>query len=83
MVSAIALRPSVREELGRHGVETGPEDTPGTLRERLNDVYVEEVRRLRERQVRGEIPRSEYARHVADLKARFPLLGLPLDLWDE
>ncbi len=83
MVSAISLRPSVREELARHGVETGPEDTPATLRERLNDVYVEEVRRLRERQVRGEIPLREYARHVADLKARFPLLSLPLDLWDE
>jgi len=53
VVSAISLRPSVREELARHGVETGPEDTPATLRERLNDVYVEEVRRLRERQVRG------------------------------
>jgi len=41
------------------------------------------VRRLRERQVKGEIPRREYARHVAELKARFPLLGLPLELWDE
>ncbi len=78
-----ALRSSVREELGRHGVAGGPLDTPATLRERLNDVYVAEVRRLRERQVRGEIPLKEYATHVAALKARFPLLGLPLELWDE
>jgi hypothetical protein len=82
-VRAISLRPSVREELARHGVAMGPEDTPATLRERLNDVYVDQVRRLRERQVKGEIPRREYARHVAELKARFPLLGLPLALWDE
>ena len=80
---AIALRASVREELRRHGLDIGALDTPATLRERLNDVYVQEVRRLRERQVRGEIPRPQYAQHVAALKACFPLLGLPLDLWDE
>ena len=80
---AIALRASVREELRRHGLGVGAFDTPAILREKLNDVYVQEVRRLRERQVRGEIPRQQYAQHVAALKARFPLLGLPLDLWDE
>ena len=80
---AIGLRSSVREDLERHGVMAGPQDTPATLRERLNDVYVGEVRRLRERQVSGEIPLKEYATHVAALKARFPLLGLPLELWDE
>ena len=73
----------MREELARHGVDTGPEDTPDTLRERLNDVYVDQVRRLRGASVKGEIPRREYARHVAELKARFPLLALPLELWDE
>jgi hypothetical protein len=82
-VIAIALRASVREELGRHGITAGPEDTPATLRERLNDVYVAEVRRLRERRVRGEIPRQEYAQHVAALKDRFPLLGRPLERWEE
>ena len=80
---AIALRSSVREELDRHGVTGGPLDTAATLRERLNDVYVGEVRLLRERQVRGEIPLRDYAQHVWALKARFPLLGLPLELWDE
>ena len=79
----IALRSSVREDLERHWVTIRPQDTPATLRERLNDVYVGEVRLLRERQVRGEIPLRDYAQHVAALKARFPLLGLPLELWDE
>jgi len=82
-VIAIALRAAILEELGRHGIAAGPEDTPATLRERLNDAYVAEVRRLRERQVAGEIPRREYAQHVAALRDRFPLLGLPLGLWDE
>ena len=82
-MNAVVLRPAVRDELSRHGVVTGPEDTPATLREKLNDAYLAEVRLLRERQVRGEIPLKEYAGHVAALKSCFPLLGLPLDLWDQ
>lgn len=80
---AIALRSSVREELSRHGVVAAADDTPALLRERLNDVYVGEVKRLRDRQVGGEIPLREYAGHVEALKGRFPLLGLPLRLWEE
>src|SRR4029077_15887862 len=68
LVSAVALRASVREELGRHGLEAGPDETAAALRERLNALYVSEVRQLRERQVRGEIPRREYAAHVAALR---------------
>jgi hypothetical protein len=79
----LRLRPAVLEELRRHGIESGPEDTPATLRERLNEAYLVEVRLLRDRQVRGEIPLREYAGHVAALKARFPLLGVPVALWDE
>ena len=73
----------MREELERHGIASGSGDTPAALRERLNDVYVAEVRRLRERQVRGEIPLRDYARHVAALRDRFPLLSLPIALWGE
>jgi hypothetical protein len=82
-VSAIALHRRVREELDRHGVTVSADDTPAVLRERLNDLYLEEVRRLRQRQRNGEIPLSEYAGHVAALRDRFPLLGLPLERWDE
>jgi hypothetical protein len=69
------------DELARHGITRAPGDTPAALRERLNDAYLEEVRRLRGRQVAGEIPLREYARHVEELRARFPLLGLPLAGW--
>ena len=77
------LRTPVHEELARHGLDPGPEDTPETLRERLNDAYLVEVRRLRERQVAGEVALRDYARHVQALKERYPLLGLPLALWTE
>ncbi len=77
------LQPQVLAELGRHGVVPEGADTAETLRERLNDRYLADVRRLRERQVSGEIPLREYAGHVHALKERYPLLGLPLPLWLE
>lgn len=77
----MALLPGVLAELSRHGLEPGPEDSPASLRERLNDLYLEEVRRLRERQRAGEIPLRDYASHVDALKRSYTLLGLPLAAW--
>lgn len=74
-------RPGVLADLQRHGLEPGPDDTPDTLRERLNELYLEQVRELRERQRAGEIALSDYSRHVLELRTRFELLGLPLAAW--
>ena len=79
----MTLRPGVLAGLVGHGVTPGPGDTPETLREKLNDCYLEDVRRLRERQRAGEIPLREYAGHAGALKDRYPLLSLPLSLWVE
>jgi hypothetical protein len=79
----VKLRREVLADLVLRGIDPQPDDTPQTLKERLNDLYLEEVRRLRERQRRGEIPLLDYARHADELKRRFPLLGLPLELWHE
>ncbi len=75
------LRPGILAELSAHGVTAGPDDTPATLRERLNDAYLEDVRRLRDRQRAGEIPLPDYSSHVRRLKESYPLLGLPLEQW--
>jgi hypothetical protein len=77
----VSLRPEVLSGLARHGIVPDDTDSPAALRERLNDAYLEDVRRLKDRQVRGEIPLREYAGHVQALKEGYPLLGLPLDLW--
>ena len=77
------LRPGVRAALVAHAVEPGESDTPARLRERLDEVYLEEVRKLRARQRAGEIPLHEYAARVDLLKRSFPLLGLPLELWTD
>jgi hypothetical protein len=76
-----ALRPAVLAALRGHGLEPASSDTPEALRERLNDLYLEEVRRLKERQKAGEIPLREYGAHVSALKERYLLLGLPLADW--
>jgi hypothetical protein len=79
----MALHPSVARALEAHGLEPSEGDTAAALRERLNDRYLEEVRSLRERQRAGEIAKADYAAHVAAVRDRFPLLGLPLDRWTE
>lgn len=77
------LRPRVLEALARHGLTPAPGDTPEGLKERLNETYLDEVRRLREQRVGGTILPREYASHVQALKERYPLLGLPVSLWTE
>ena len=77
------LRPAVREALSRHGVAVAENDTPASLKERLNDLYLEDVRRLRARQRAGEIPLRDYAARARELQEGYPLLGLPLELWVE
>jgi hypothetical protein len=79
----VKLRPAVLADLARHGIEVGGKDTPERLRERLSDRYLEDVRRLRERHLAGEIARPDYAGHVQVLKEGYALLGLPLHLWTE
>jgi len=61
----------------------GEGDAPASLKERLNDLYLEDVRRLRARQRAGEIPLRDYAARTRDLQESYPLLGLPLELWVE
>jgi hypothetical protein len=79
----VKLRPAVREALAAHGIEALEDDDPRPLRDRLNETYLVEVRRLKDRQRAGEIPLPEYAAHVEALKRRFALLGLPARFWTE
>jgi hypothetical protein len=79
----VKLRSAIAADLARHGIDPADGDAAEGLRERLNDLYLEDVRRLKARQVSGEIPLKDYAAHVQALKESYPLLGLPLALWTE
>jgi hypothetical protein len=76
-------RPEVARALASHGVVLTPADTVETVRDRLNDLYLEAVRAIRERQRAGEIAKADYARHVQALRDQYSLLSLPLELWEE
>lgn len=79
----IRLRPNVAADLEAKGVALAAEDTPASLKERLNDLYLIQVRQLRDRQRAGDIPLRDYAAHAEALKQAFSLLGLPQHLWEE
>jgi hypothetical protein len=77
------LTEAARAALIGHGITPGADESVAALRLRLNERYLEEVRALRERQRAGEIPITDYARHVEALRRRFPLLGVPVERWEE
>lgn len=74
-------RPQVLEALASHGVRPTPSTRPELVHEFVSDLYRFELRRLRARQVRGEIPRLEYSRHVVALRRRYLLVSVPLRHW--
>ena len=74
-------RPQVLEALAAHGVRPTPSTRPELVHEFVSDLYRFELRRLRARQVRGEIPRQEYSRHVVALRRRYLLVSVPLRHW--
>ena len=74
-------RPQVLEALAAHGVRPTPATPPELVHGFVNDLYRFELRRLRARQVRGEIPRHEYSRHVVVLRRKYLLVSVPLRHW--
>lgn len=71
-----SYRPDVLLELERHGVRPLPHTPPGMVREYVRDLYKFEIRRLRERMLRREFPKAEYAARVDALRRQYPVLAL-------
>jgi hypothetical protein len=74
-------RPDVLEQLWRHGVHPGPETPPELVHEFISDLYRYELRRLRDRLRRGEIPRAGYFDRIVELRRRYPLVSLKAHHW--
>ena len=51
----------VLDGLAGHGLMPGAETSPQQLRDALRELYKYEIRRLRDRLIAGEFPKSEYA----------------------
>jgi hypothetical protein len=81
-------RPGVLAELERFGLRPRPTSDPERVRDFLKVLYTHEIRlakiaRREAERVLGPQPLEDYRRRVLALKARYPLLGLPLAQWAE
>jgi hypothetical protein len=80
---AFKYRESVLAELARHGAAPREDTPPDLIHDFINDLYVYEIRTLRRKQRAGEIPKSDYANRVRELRSRYPVLSLPIQYWTE
>ena len=69
-------RPEILEQLLVHGVRPTDVTQPELVRDFVRDLYKYEIRCLRDRYVRREFPKREYAGRVDDLRRRYPVLAL-------
>ena len=73
----------VLDELTRHGLRPRDDTPPQQLRDAIRDLYKHEIKVLKRRLLAGAFPKAEYAGRVIELRTRYPLLSLPMELWIE
>jgi hypothetical protein len=82
-VSQYRYRAAVLEQLWHHGVQPTSSTRPELVHEFVSDLYRFELRRLRDRLVRKEIPKVGYYDRVVDLRRKYPLVSLKPHEWLE
>jgi hypothetical protein len=76
-------RDDVLAECRRYGVFPTEHTPPQLARSFINELYKFELRKLRDRYIRGEFPKREYHRLVIEIRDRYPVLALVPRLWVE
>ena len=74
-------RPEVLEQLWRHGVQPRETTPPELVHEFVSDLYRHELRTLRDRLVKREIPKVGYYDRVVALRRKYPLISLKPAEW--
>ncbi len=69
-------KPDILEALRDHGVLPTPTTRPELVHEFVSDLYRIELRRLRDRRVKREIPKVGYADRVVALRRKYPIISL-------
>jgi hypothetical protein len=69
-------RSDVLDQLLVHGVRPTSGTRPELVRDFVRDLYKYEIRCLRERYLRKDFPKLEYAVRVDALRRRYPVLAL-------
>jgi len=72
------LDPRMLEALAGLGIKPTATTKPERVRELVNELYRYELRRLRDRLLRKEFPKSEYIPHVIELRKRYWVLSVPV-----
>lgn len=80
-MTSYRYRADVLEQLWTHGVQPTATTRPELVHEFVNDLYRFELRRLRDRLVRGEIPKIGYYDRVVALRMKYPLVSLEPREW--
>jgi len=80
---AFKYHESVLRELARHGIIPQDDTPPELIRDYVSGLYLVEIRSLRDKMIAGQIQKKDYARRVAELRDRYPILSLRVDLWAE
>jgi hypothetical protein len=76
-----SYRADVLAQLAVHGVRPLSTTPPEVVHELISDLYRYEIRRMRQRLIRGEFVRSEYFGRIVELRRKYPLVSLkPHDL---
>ena len=76
-------RPEIVEALLGHGVRPLTTTPPALVHEFISDLYRFELRRLRDRLVKGEIPKEGYYDRVVELRRKYPLVSVKPQFWTE
>ena len=71
----------ILEQLLSHGVRPTSATSPELVREFVNDLYRYELRRLRDRLLRREIPKAGYYDLVVEVRRRYSVLALKTWQW--
>jgi hypothetical protein len=82
-VTEYRYKPAVIAQLWLHGVHPRTSTPPELVHEFVSDLYRFELRRLRDRLVRGEIPKRGYYDRVVELRLKYPLVSLKPQEWVE
>ena len=69
-------RADVLLALEAHGIRPLTTTNPELVREFVNDLYRYEIRKLRDRLLRGEFPKDTYFDRVVSLRNKYPVLAL-------
>ena len=76
-------KPEVLAQLSSHGVQPTPATPPELVHGFVNDLYRYELRALRDRLLRREIPKPDYYGHVVQIRRRYSVLALKPWQWVE